>query len=419
MAAACAASPTDSFPRQDATIAGREAMYRFFSNPKVTMAKLLEGHVESTIKRLEGRRVVRLLHDSSSFEFSGERAGLGVTLGKKMGFIGHFTLALGADEAREPLGVIAATTFIHADAVKNRGLSMSERTKLSAKKPRAEKESSRWERQAIAAEALLPAGTHGVHVMDQEADDFVMLGELHRSGLGFVVRGSPKRLTTDGPQANVLLERQPATVFRAVRLSTRTTKKNGSLNKTRLPRVERDAHLEIRWGQVSLPRRLCTPYDLDELSINAVHVFEPHPPDGQQAIDWMLFTSEDVTSVEGAIAVVDHYRARWVIEEYFKALKTGCAIEKRQLTSYEALTNALALFIPIAWHLLTLRHLSRIEPIRKAASLFSTEQLLLLTLMMKRHGYTLADSPTIRDAMLGIAALGGHIRNNGDRKSVV
>jgi hypothetical protein len=54
-------------------------------------------------------------------------------------------------------------------------------------------------------------------------------------------------------------------------------------------------------------------------------------------------------------AVVDAYRARWVVEEFFKALKTGCQIEKRQMETYEALRIALALFLPIAVRLLALR----------------------------------------------------------------
>jgi hypothetical protein len=411
---AVAASPAESFPRQEATIAGREAMYRFFANEKVTVQKLLEGHTHATVERMKGRPVVRLLHDSSSFHFSGEREGLGVILGKKMGFVGHFTLALGADETREPLGVLAVSTFIHADAASNRGLSKTERNKLSRAKPRAEKESSRWERQALAAADLIPPGTRAIHIMDQEADDFVMLSELSRAGVDFVVRGSPKRRTIEGSLVAAVLAQTPSTLFRTVRLSTRPKKENGSLSRTRLPRLERDAHLEIRWGHVNVSKSAALDHGIDEISLNAVHVFEPCPPAGQQAIDWMLFTSEVVHSLEDALAVVDHYRARWVIEEYFKALKTGCAIEKRQLTSYDGLTKALALFIPIAWHMLTLRHLARVEPLRPASSVFDGEQLLLLASMLKRYRYAFSDSPSIREAMLGIAALGGHIRNNGD-----
>ena len=36
-------------------------------------------------------------------------------------------------------------------------------------------------------------------------------------------------------------------------------------------------------------------------------------------------TTEPIDTVEQVLRIVDWYRARWVIEEFFKALKTGCA----------------------------------------------------------------------------------------------
>jgi hypothetical protein len=146
--------------------------------------------------------------------------------------------------------------------------------------------------------------------------------------------------------------------------------------------------------------------------LHAVHVTEPNSPAGEEPIEWMLFTSEKVDSYETAVAIVDHYRARWVIEEYFKALKTGCAFEKRQLTSYEGLTKALALFVPIAWQLLRLRHLSREEQSPPARHVLDTEQLLLLRALLSQRKQSLVDEPTVRDVMLAMARLGGHIRNN-------
>jgi hypothetical protein len=46
---------------------------------------------------------------------------------------------------------------------------------------------------------------------------------------------------------------------------------------------------------------------------------------------------------------VDCYRGRWTIEEYFKALKTGCQYERRQLETAHSLLNALAILAPVAW----------------------------------------------------------------------
>ena len=115
--------------------------------------------------------------------------------------------------------------------------------------------------------------------------------------------------------------------------------------------------------------------------------------------------------MEQAEFVVDCYRRRWLIEEYFKAMKTGCAFEKRQLESKHALLNALALFAPIAWRLLSLRNLGREAPDTPASFSISPRQLKILRARAK---VPLSQKPTIREAMLAVAAEGGHIKNNGD-----
>ena len=107
--------------------------------------------------------------------------------------------------------------------------------------------------------------------------------------------------------------------------------------------------------------------------------------------------------------MVDSYRSRWVVEEFFKALKTGCSIEKRQLESYRALSTALAVFVPIAWRLLLLRSISRKFPNAPAKSIASETQLQLLC-----HKLKLRDRPrTTKETALAIAKLGGHLARNG------
>ena len=109
--------------------------------------------------------------------------------------------------------------------------------------------------------------------------------------------------------------------------------------------------------------------------------------------------------------IVDIYRARWLIEEYFKALKTGCAIEKRQLESKHALLNALALFIPIAWRLMRLRTLARDQDTAPATSALTVTQVEVLVATSRKK---LPPQPTVREALMALAALGGHIKNNGE-----
>ena len=68
------------------------------------------------------------------------------------------------------------------------------------------------------------------------------------------------------------------------------------------------------------PRRLTE----GSLKLNVVSVWEPEPPGDEKGIERLLYTSEPVDNPEQMFQVVDWYRARWCIEEYFKALKQGC-----------------------------------------------------------------------------------------------
>jgi hypothetical protein len=407
---ALSASPADSFPEQMESVAEREALYRFFSNPKVTMRALLGAHVDATLARIEGRSVVRVVHDTTAFCYKGDREGLGVLQSGK-GFFGHTSLAIAADETREPLGVLALNPYLRKADEQRGAMTPTQRQKTSLAKPREEKETSRWERQAIEVSQLLPPNTRAIHIMDQEADSFDLIGELQCANLNFVIRADPQRRTADRIGADAVLRKSPASLFRSVAVNRRKPNDN---RRSHPGRAERGAELEIRWGSITLSRQRHSQSDSAEIVLNAVHVFEPKPPAGEKAIEWMLFTSEPVETLEAATEIVDHYRARWLIEEYFKALKTGCNVESRQLTTFDGLTRALALFIPIAWNLLRLRHLSREVPSRPAMAVFHPEQLLLLRALLKKRRLELPDTPTVRDAMLGIAALGGHIKNNGD-----
>jgi hypothetical protein len=406
--------PAESFPEQMASVADREALYRFLANPKVTLAGVLQGHIDQTHARVADHGVIRIVHDTTTFRYVGDRDGLGETRGGAKGFLGHVALALTADETREPFGVLGVRAFIHQDAVAHRGMTPSQRVEATHAKPRAAKESARWEQMALHVSTALPEGVQAIHVMDQEADDYDVLAALHHAQLHYVIRADPQRQTTEAKQTvHDVLARRPATVFRTVRLTPRSERKAERTRGRHPARDERDATLQLRWGSLTLGRRQYSAARTPTLSLWAVHVFEPHPPHGEAPIEWMLFTSDPVETVDDATAVVDHYRARWVIEDYFKALKTGCAFEKRQLTTFDGLVRALAIFIPMAWRLLVLRYLGRAASPLPVTRYVDAEQLHLLRKLLDRRRYHLPPRPTIREVMLGIAALGGHITNNG------
>lgn len=146
------------------------------------------------------------------------------------------------------------------------------------------------------------------------------------------------------------------------------------------------------------------------MRVNVVTVRELDPPDGMEPVDWQLFTSEPIETEGQIIAIVDFYRARWIIEEYFKALKTGCVIERRQLESKDTIDKALMLFVPVAWALLRMRTASRSQVRQPILTVLSVAQIAILK---NQTGMALRKNSSAAEAYVAIAKLGGHIKNNG------
>ncbi len=128
-------------------------------------------------------------------------------------------------------------------------------------------------------------------------------------------------------------------------------------------------------------------------------------------MEWLLFTTLPVDSEKQVATVVDNYRARWTIEEFNKALKTGCAYESREFESLHALLIVLAMSLPIACELLWLRSRARHDPDAPATEVVTTQQLKILRLLGSRN---VPSKATARDALWAIAGLGGHLKRNGE-----
>ena len=147
------------------------------------------------------------------------------------------------------------------------------------------------------------------------------------------------------------------------------------------------------------------------MTINVVRVVEVEPPDGEEPVVWTLLTNLPVETQDEIAFVVDCYRARWIIEEFFKAVKTGCGYEKLQLENALALRNALAIILPIAWQMLLVRSLARATDDVPASKVLTKTQ---IDVLRNTPWTKLPARPTAKDAMRAIATLGGHIRNNGE-----
>lgn len=390
--------PASSFPAAAADASELEAVYRFLSNEHVSPGAILEPHIQATVGRATAEPEVLVLHDTTYFTFSGEREGLGRVHVKDHGFWAHFALAVTPD--RRALGVVGCQCGTRQGPSRwKSGRRMRELSETE------ESEHLRWPR--MVDEAALRLGTRGVvHVADREADWFELLVHLAETKQHFVIRLAHDRLVEEG-RVSDLWEPTRTVAQREAMLSGRAQGGNARQRKRHPSRAPRLAQLQIQGAMA----RVRSSSSQQSLELNFVRVLELDPPAGSEPVIWNLVTTESVQTEEDLLRVVDIYRARWVIEEFFKAIKTGCAFEKRQLGSYHALLNALAVLTPLAWSLLRLRDTSRRFPEAPGAPLLTPTLLAILRQLGPRP---LPAEPTARDVTYAVAALGGHLKRNGD-----
>jgi hypothetical protein len=410
-----AKEPDSSFPTLFPEDADREATYRFLRNEHVTAQAIVAPHLKRAAQRAVQAGAVVVAHDTTEFNFgTTPRTGLGtVGRGKSYGFYWHISLAIERTETRLPLGIVAMQTHHRAGKLKRSGRKPTHRQRHQDPS----NEGARWRQGVEQASTMLQDCREVIHVMDREADDYALFAALLAQGARFVIRCCYDRCTDeDGLKLSQVVDTMTAWPgTRTIDLAARRASSMPAQRKRHPPRRARKALVTVSSATITIPRPSSSTHCTERaLTLNFVRVFEPAPPAGAPAVEWRLWTTEPIDTLEQVWAVVDAYRARWVVEEYFKALKTGCAYEARQCESADNLMRTLALFVPIAWWLLMLRTISRADPERPASAVLAPLTLRCLRAALRDSKVDLPEEPKVRDVLLGIAKLGGHIRRNGE-----
>jgi len=387
-----------------------EGLYRFLGNKKVHPEGLMSPHFERTAERARATPRCLVIHDTSEINFKRTTPPeeMGFTRLKQRGFFLHASIAVAQNAPNLPLGLLAVE-FLHRPEGKRPHVDSQKRALED------DNESLRWMRGVRAAAKALGEHPQVVHVMDREGDDYKIFHNMVEEEQSFVIRIQHNRRVDDEAQevSKVFdsLELQPSVATREVQLSKRSPSLFARQRKIHPARESRMAALEVRFTEVDVLRPTSAPAShAPSLKLQVVHVFEPNPPEGEAPIDWKLITNLPVSTGEGALDVVDIYRQRWIIEEYFKALKTGTQLYSRQMEGRHAIHNVVALSLPLAWRLLVLRAHARRHPNEPATTLLTALQLTILRTLGRRR---LTDEPTLEEATYAIAALAGHLKRNG------
>jgi hypothetical protein len=298
---------------------------RFISNPKVTSEAVIEGWAAGISSACEGRHVLAV-QDTSEINFATtvERdRGLGkIGRGGGRGVLLHPMLAVDA-QTGGLLGLVTGRVWTRSGVQQT----------PHAKRPLSQKESERWICTPAAAKTHLAQAAMVTEISDREADIYAKWARVPGAAFHVITRAMHDRKIREGGRK---LSSAPLTAGGAAIVKLREQP----------GRPARDAHLAIRYGQVTLKR---PPNTLEKdlprfLTVTLVEVVEIGAPEGVKPIAWRLLTTHAVEDDVAAWRIVAWYQMRWIIEQFFRTLKQqGLQLEDSQLESAERLIKLTAI----------------------------------------------------------------------------
>ena len=379
------AQPTGSIPLASDGWAQTKAAYRLLDNPALEWRELLEVHTRRTAERMQGHPVVLCIQDTTELDFTTQPgiAGLGrLSYEAQHGLYVHPTLVV--TPAGVALGVIDA--WIWARGPKD--------------EPQV-KESRRWVEgyEIVADLADQVADSRLVYVADREGDLRDLMDTAARRGTpaDWLVRAKHNRNTTAGEKVWNRLGRGEAL---------------GEVEFLLPAAPGRPARL-VRQTVYSQPVTLPARKGAAEVTVTAILAREEAPPAGEKAIEWRLLTNRFAETLEPVVELIDWYRRRWLVEIFFRILKSGCRVEALQLSTLERLERALVIYLIIAWRILHLVTWGRDCPALPCEVVFDPEEWQAAWIVAKRCKPP-ETPPPLGEMVRLIAGFGGFLGRKSD-----
>lgn len=394
--------PGGTFPQKIPDPYDLDACYRLFAAPQVTHAAVLASHVALTHQRMHDHAgIVLILHDTTTLDYSGlsipDLGPIGDGYGR--GYLCHNSLAITA--ARQVLGL--AHQILHTRRHVPAGETRAQR------RDHPQRESRLW-RDAVAALPTAPEGQRWVDIADCAADITEFLDYEDEHGRAYVVRSQHDRWVrvrqggrTRRRKLHGLARALPAVARREVTVSAQPHQ------------PARTAQVAVAWQEVAIvPPRQARGYERRvPLRVWVLRAWEEQAPAGVEALEWIVLTDVPVTTAAEALERLDWYSCRVVVEEYHKAQKTGCAIERMHFEYAARLEPAIAVVSVVAVLLLQLRDAGRDPALAEQPARAWVPVLWVEVLAAWRYGEA-TRALTVAEFLQALARLGGHQNRPSD-----
>jgi len=416
--------PAASIPAACGGYAEMAAAYRFFDNERVGFDAVLGPHLEATRRRIAAQPVALLPQDTTELDLTRPHRQVAdagpLARGARRGGLLHLMHAFTTDGT--PLGTLRAVAWTRDDEVETNAA----RTRAQrAATPIEQKESARWPEMMRQArrEARLCPGTRLVCIADSEGDVYETLseGEAEPRDVDWIVRACQDRaLTGDSTEAEANHIREavlatPVLMTKTIHARGREAKVDRESRRRRQPRRSRTALVEIRATRVTLRPPWRADRELPSITVNVVLVREIDPPADDEAVEWILLTSLGIETLEDIITIIQYYCVRWMIEVFFRVLKSGCRVEERRFERMDRLLRCLAVYLIVAWRTLYVCRLGRSMPEISCEAVFEPAEWKSVCQVM-RKGPPPKDPPPLREMVRMVARLGGYVSRKRDEE---
>ena len=397
-----ATTPGGTLPQAFESWAELKAAYRLFKQSAVTFQKIIHPHTERTRAACREPGEYLLIEDTTTLSYSDRTTteGLGIVgNGEGRGFELHSALAVRVEQwnlEQRPEGTLLG--LFHQQCLRPKRAPKNESVR---KRLARERKSQRWTA-GLELVSAPPEKAHWIYVADREADFYEPIRNSLDKGIDCIIRSTHNRRLANPAEAKHLreaLSQQPWREQRVVELRARPDQ------------ASRTATCEIRTVVVDLdgpwrPGGWQPPLK----SITAIEVREINgPKDGE--LHWILLTSLACSTGVEIQRVVGRYCARWWIEEYHKALKSGTKVEESQLEAAERLEALIGVLSVVAIRLLSAKMLARARPEEfQARESFGPE---VIKLLERKFGEP-KGGWTNQNLIIGVARVGGFIGRKSD-----
>ena len=391
--------PGGTLPRKLVKRADLVGGYRMFNHDHVTHQAILQAHRAACMASLATHQgKVLLIHDTTVLDYSGlDVRGLGqVGDGHGKGLYAHNSLAV-IPATRQVVGLMNQILHKRAHAPKNES--------KAQRQARPDRESRLWKR-AVADLPPMPPGVNVSDVSDRGSDLSEYVCHEVQANRQFIVRSQHNRVLVDdqGERQIQKLHDRLRGLPEAIRhLRRRVPAKGGGW---------RQATIGLAWERVGVkpPRQARGEHGSEPIALWGVIAREVDTPADQEPVEWILLTNRPIESAEQALEVVEDYACRWMVEDYHKAMKSGCGIEDTQMTTLHGLSNVIALQSVLAVHVLRLRCNARDEQIKEQPARLHEEPLMVeLAARDAKHADWKAMS--VWEFHIAVAKMGGYMLN--------